>query len=132
MNKLNSISEESIKNLVDEFYKKIRNNDDLAPVFEGAIGRTDKEWKPHLEKMYAFWSSVMLTSGRYHGNPMQKHKNLPSFEKRLFDIWLSLFTETVAEMHTRIIAEEYIDRSERIAESLKLGLYGLEIEKCLK
>ena len=32
---------------------------------------------PHLTKMYAFWSSVMLPTGRYKGNPVVKHFALP-------------------------------------------------------
>lgn len=36
--------------------------------------------------------------------------------------WLYL-QETAREVHTKPIAERYIDRSKRIAESLKLGLY---------
>ena len=117
------ITEESIKELVDRFYAKVREDAKLGPVFNGAIGENDKDWKPHLERMYAFWSSVMLTSGRYHGNPMQKHKDLPHFDECLFDTWLALFAETAHEVHGAPIAERYIDRSRRIAESLKLGLY---------
>ena len=117
------ITEESIKVLVNNFYQKVRDNAELGPVFDAAIGESDQDWEPHLERMYAFWSSIMLTSGRYHGNPMQKHKNLPQFDESLFDLWLSLFAETAYEVHTKPIAERYIDRSKRIAESLKLGLY---------
>ena len=117
------ITEESIKELVNRFYQKVRENKDLGPIFDKAIGEDDRDWEPHLERMYAFWSSIMLTSGRYHGNPMKKHKDLPQFDKDLFDVWLSLFAETAPEVHTKPIAERYIDRSKRIAESLKLSLY---------
>ena len=117
------ITKESIKELIDRFYAKVRDNAELGPVFDAAIGENDQDWKPHLERMYAFWSSVMLTSGRYHGNPMQKHKDLPHFDEGLFDTWLTLFAETAHEIHEPIIADQYIDRSRRIAESLKLGLY---------
>lgn len=117
------ITEESIKELVDRFYAKVRDDAKLGPVFDEAIGENDQDWKPHLERMYAFWSSVMLTSGRYHGNPMQKHKDLPHFDESLFDAWLALFAETAHEIHDAVIAERYIDRSRRIAESLKLSLY---------
>ena len=117
------ITEESIKDLVNRFYQKVRNNSELGPFFDAAIGKEDQDWKPHLERMYAFWSSVMLGSGRYHGNPMQTHKDLPQFDERLFDTWLALFAETAHEVHDTTIAGRYIDRSQRIAESLKLALY---------
>lgn len=117
------VTEESIRILVGRFYDKVRNHDALGPVFNTAIGESKEQWEPHLERMYAFWSSVMLTSGRYHGNPMQKHKNLQPFEAALFDKWLALFEETAREIHTPAIADSYIEKSRRIAESLKLGLY---------
>lgn len=117
------ITEATIKRLVDDFYLKVRRDAQLGPVFEAAIGKSDTEWGPHLEKMYAFWSSIMLTSGRYHGNPLKKHKDLPAFDIRLFDRWLELFAQTAHEVHTPDIASTYIGKSLRIAESLKLGLY---------
>jgi hemoglobin len=117
------ITEATIKRLVDDFYLKMRRDPQLGPVFSAAIGDSDAAWGPHLEKMYAFWSSVMLTSGRYHGNPLQKHKDLPAFDMRLFDRWLELFAQTAQELHAPEIAALYIAKSRRIAESLKLGLY---------
>lgn len=117
------ITEDTIESLVNRFYQKVRADAELGPIFDTTIGQTEQQWKPHLERMYAFWSSIMLSSGRYHGNPMQKHKALPSFDAAQFDRWLVLFAETAHEIHTRDIAEKYIDRSQRISESLKLALY---------
>ena len=117
------ITEESIKLLIDSFYKKVRADVTVGPVFAAAIGTTDEQWQPHLQRMYDFWSSVMLTSGRYHGNPLQKHRDLPPFTQDLFDVWLALFAETAREIHVAHVAQRYIDRSERIAESLKMALY---------
>ena len=71
--KMNRITEDSIKTLVDNFYIKVRQDTELGSIFNEAIGYSDEEWQPHLEKLYAFWSSIMLASRRYHGNPMKKH-----------------------------------------------------------
>lgn len=117
------ISEETIRALIDRFYGKVRRDPALAPIFLGAIGESAEAWAPHLQVMYDFWSSVMLGSGRYHGNPMMKHKALPAFDAALFDRWLALFAETAQEIHGPAAAQAYIDKSRRIAESLKLGLY---------
>ncbi len=121
--KNDTVNEATIKLLVDSFYNKIRRDKDLAPIFEDSIGTTNEMWKPHLERMYLFWSSIMLSSGSYHGNPMQKHKSIPSFQPELFDRWLALFEETARELHTNNVAEIYVERSKRIAKSLKLALY---------
>lgn len=123
MNYDKTITEQSIKHLVDAFYAKVRRDPALAPVFDAAIGDSEDQWEPHLQKMYAFWSSIMLTSGRYHGNPLKKHKDLPPFDRKLFDRWLALFAETANEIHTPEVAALYVAKSQRIAESLKFGLY---------
>lgn len=118
-----AITEETIKRLVDAFYEKVRSDAVLAPIFITIMGESDADWKEHLQVMYAFWSSVMLTSGRYRGNPLQKHKDLPAFDITLFDRWLALFEQTAQELHTPDTAAQYVAKSRRIAESLKLGIY---------
>ena len=93
---------------------------DLGPVFNGAIG----DWPGHLERLAAFWSSVMLTSGRYKGNPMAAHlKHRSSIAPEMFDRWLGLWRETAREHLDEPAAQAIIDKAERIAESLQLGLY---------
>ena len=72
------VTEENIKLLVDKFYVKVRKDPELGLIFEKAIG-IDTPWHSHLERMYAFWSSIMLTSGRYSGTPVKKHTDLPFF-----------------------------------------------------
>ena len=68
--KLDRITEDGIRQLVDAFYVKVRADAELAPIFARAI---PGDWQPHLTKMYAFWSSVMLTTGRYKAGPFQRH-----------------------------------------------------------
>ncbi len=126
MEKLPTITEESIKLLVDRFYDKVRSNKELAPLFARVIGVSHEDWLPHLQKMYDFWSSIMLTSGRYHGNPLKKHKDLTPFDIKMFDQWLQLFAETANEIHTSDIAAIYIAKSRRIAENLKFNMYSLQ------
>ena len=123
INKFDTISEESIKILVDNFYQKIRVNKELAPIFENQIGTSQAQWQPHLQNMYNFWSSVMISSGKYKGNPMKKHRDLPLFDENKFDIWLDLFSKTVHEIHTDEIATHYLEKSQNIARSLRYGLY---------
>lgn len=120
--KQDHITEESIKQLIDTFYAKVRADKSLGPIFEEKIGTDRASWKKHLHTMYDFWSSIMLGSGRYHGNPHQAHRELPSFEISLFERWLSLFEQTAHEVHAPTLAQKYVDRSQRIAESLKLSI----------
>jgi hemoglobin len=119
------VTEDTIRELVGGFYAKVRKDPDLGPIFTAMIGDSAEAWQPHLQKMYDFWSSVMLATSRYDGTPMRKHKELPPFDPALFGRWLALFAETAQEIHTGPIAAIYIEKSRRIAESLKLGIYGL-------
>ena len=115
-----AITEESICRLVDAFYVKVRADSALGPIFARAI---PGDWRPHLAKMYAFWSSVMLTSGRYKGNPVIKHQVIPGMTPELFTRWLALFDATCRELLDDRVAAAFRGKAERIAESLQLALF---------
>ena len=106
-----------IERLVRGFYAKVRSDAMLAPVFEARI----QDWEPHLQQMCAFWSSVALMSGRYHGTPMAKHMPLP-VDAAHFDRWLSLFEATARELCPPEAAAHFVERARRIAASLELGI----------
>lgn len=120
------ISEEMITTLVRAFYGKVRADDRLGPIFNSVIG--DK-WDEHLPKMDAFWSSVTRMSGRYKGQPMIKHVKLKQVKPEDFDVWLRLFGETADELLPEDIAPIFKTRAQRIAESLKLGMFFVPMEK---
>ena len=113
------IDEAMIERLVHSFYAKIREDALLAPVFEARID----DWDLHLERMCAFWSSVALMSGRYHGSPMTKHLPLP-VDAVHFDRWLALFEETASAICPPEAEAHFVERARRIAESLELGIAG--------
>ncbi len=111
------IDDAMIERLVRGFYAKVREDALLGPVFAARIA----DWEPHLRQMCAFWSSVALISGRYEGRPMQKHLPLP-IDGRHFDRWLALFAETAKELCPPAAAQHFVERAERIAESLETGI----------
>ena len=113
------ITESMIERLVHGFYAKVREDALLAPVFEARI----HDWETHLQRMCAFWSSVALMSGRYHGSPMAKHMPLP-VDADHFDRWLALFVETARELCPPEAVAHFVERAQRIAESLELGVAG--------
>ena len=87
------IDEVMIETLVRCFYERVREDASLAPIFNARI----VDWEPHLQRMCAFWSSVMLMSARYHGQPMRVHLPLP-IDARHFDRWLALFEASAREV----------------------------------
>ena len=113
-------NEQEIELLVRSFYSRIRADETLGPIFERVIG---DEWEPHLQKMFSFWSSVMLMTGRYKGQPMVAHMRLKSVEPEHFDRWLALFRETAEEICDAETAAAFLLRAERIANSLRLGMF---------
>jgi hemoglobin len=109
--------DETIETLSRGFYARVRRDALLAPIFESRIA----DWEPHLDNMFAFWSSLTLHTGRYHGQPMAKHTPL-AVDARHFDRWLALFEETAHEVCPPPAVELFIDRARRVAESLELGV----------
>jgi hemoglobin len=114
------LSDDAIRHLVDSFYAKIRADSELGPIFDRAI---PGDWAPHLATMHDFWSSVMLTSGRYKGNPVAVHLGVDGIKPPLFERWLALFDETCREFFDDEVADAFRAKAERIAESLKLALF---------
>ena len=114
------MTEEELATLVEQFYAKVRSDDVLGPVFNAAVD----DWPEHLEKLSAFWSSVMLTTGRYRGNPMAAHmKQKSAIEPSMFVRWLAHWRETAHEILDERGAEAVVAKAERIAESLQLGMF---------
>jgi hemoglobin len=111
------INDTSLDALVRAFYGKARLDPELGPIFEAAIA----DWETHFAKLVDFWSSVMLTTGRYKGTPMTVHARLPITPVH-FDRWLALWRETAGEVYEPELAERFRVKADRIAESLKLGL----------
>jgi len=115
------ITETMIEELVRAFYAKVRADEVLGPIFEAKI----RDWEPHLQQMFAFWSSVALMTGRYHGTPMVKHNRLP-VDASHFDRWLGLFEETAREVCPPQAVTHFMERARRIASSLEMGVAGAQ------
>ncbi len=116
-----TIDDDTINALITAFYAKVRNDPDLGPIFAKHIGDV---WDEHLKVIGLFWSNVMLADGRYTGNPMGIHLKLSEIHPRHFEVWLGYWRETSNEMFNEDLASAFIDRAERIAESLQLGMFN--------
>src|SRR3982751_1593265 len=111
------ITESEISTLVDTFYAKVRRDPDIGPIFNAIVG----DWPHHLATLKDFWSTVLLTTGRYKGDPMMTHLQLP-LDPDHFTRWLDLFAETANEVLSPSHAREVIVKSQRIAENFKAGI----------
>lgn len=114
-------TDEEIDLLVETFYARIRQHHRLGPIFETAIG--EDGWPKHLATLKDFWSSVLNTTGRYKGQPMVVHQHVEGLTEGLFTPWLGLFHQTCADLFDAPRAAIVGQKAERIARSLKLGLF---------
>jgi hemoglobin len=111
------ITESEISTLVEHFYAKVRLDPDIGPIFNAIID----DWPHHLALLKDFWSTVLLTTGRYKGDPMMKHLQL-SLDPHHFERWLALFEETARETLSPELATIVIEKSHRIAHNFKAGI----------
>ena len=85
----------AIEYLVNEFYKKVRADELLGPIFNN---EENFSWDEHIPVMINFWESVLLGTASYRGNTMQKHLDLNKrapLTSAHFDQWKKLFYETL-------------------------------------
>lgn len=106
-----------IVTLVHHFYRRVRQDETLGPIFDAHID----DWDEHLERMVSFWSSLLRRAGTYSGTPMPRHVALPGIEGAMFTRWLELFGETLAEFDNPAFAAQANDFAQRIARSLWYG-----------
>ncbi|HEY4443723.1 MAG TPA: group III truncated hemoglobin [Steroidobacteraceae bacterium] len=111
------IDEAMIEALVRTFYTRVRQDPLIGPVFESRVA----DWEAHMQRLCAFWSSVALMSGRYHGQPMPVHLPLP-IDTPHFDRWLEIFAATARDLCPPAAAAHFLERASRIADSLEFGI----------
>ena len=113
------IDDAVIERLVRTFYGRVQADPLIGPIFAARI----KDWEAHIAKLCAFWSSVALMTGRYHGAPMQAHLPLPIVAGH-FDRWIALFEATANELCPPAAASHFIERARRIADSFEIAMAG--------
>lgn len=111
------LTEENIAKLVATFYGRARQDDLIGPIFNAQV----RDWDHHIAQISDFWSSMLLKTGRYDGRPMRPHLVLP-LRGEHFDRWLLLFEKTAREIFESDVAEAFILRARRIADSFEMGI----------
>lgn len=87
---------EDIKLLVNQFYAKVNEDSLLSPIFNE---KAKVNWDSHLPRMYQFWSSLLLDSNEYRGQPFDKHANhSQDIHAEHFERWIMLFNKTIDEL----------------------------------
>ncbi len=112
-------SRADIERLVDGFYARVREDEQLGPIFDD-IARVN--WSVHLPRMYDFWMAVLFGQAAFKGNPPEVHRALAArvpLTRALFDRWVGLFIATVDEHFEGPMADSAKVRAIRIARTLE-------------
>lgn len=117
-------SHEDIRFLVDSFYKKIRVNNELGPIFNTQI----IDWPSHIEHLSNFWHSSLFHSGTYRGNPIVKHTQVDQkanqeITQLHFGTWLQLWFETIDENFHGEVAQLAKNRARNMSTFIFLKIF---------
>lgn len=112
------ITEELIRAVVDEFYRRTREDDELGPVFNHYV----QDWDHHLAKMTDFWSAALLKTGRYSGRPVERHRLIVNLSNDHFDRWIALFDATTRDLCQPAEAQAFLVRALRMRDAMTKNL----------
>jgi hemoglobin len=114
------ITEELIRDVVVEFYRRARRDGRLGPVFELHV----HDWEAHLARMTDFWSAALLRTGRYSGRPVERHRSIDGLSDGHFGRWVELFEATVRDLCSPREADAFLVRARRMRDGMTkvLGL----------
>lgn len=110
------IDDDNLRVLVNTFYDRVRLDPLLGPIFEVRIGAS---WERHMDRMVDFWSSVLLGSGRFRGNPMLKHALIPDLSPTHFDRWMEMFEVVVGDLFEAEPTAEILLRARNMRRGLE-------------
>jgi len=112
------LTADQIDTVVGKFYAAVRQDADLAPIFNNHI----HDWPEHEIKIASFWRNAILRERSYAGNPMQKHRAAGDVKPDHFPIWLGLFDEVLQAELPPHLADEWSRLAHRIGQGLSYGL----------
>ncbi|MEO6948658.1 MAG: group III truncated hemoglobin [Ginsengibacter sp.] len=112
------IKVEDVKNLVDTFYGKVREDDLIGPIFNKKL---EGRWPEHLAKLTTFWQTILIGEHTYFGTPFPPHSELP-IDSSHFERWIMLFNQTVDNLFEGETATEAKWRAGKMSEMFQFKL----------
>jgi hemoglobin len=121
---------EDIYLLVTSFYKKIRKEPVLGPIFNSII----VDWESHFEVLTDFWESQLLVRRTYLGNPIEVHQQVDSkmnhtITSEHFGLWMNLWFETLDELFTGELVWIAKNRAQKMSTMLFMKIYEHRTKK---
>ena len=118
-NEVAGLTEEHIRAVVDEFYRRVLLDEQLGPVFAHYV----HDWDVHLARLTDFWSAALLHTGRFSGRPVERHRVIDGLASDHFERWLQVFETTVIEMCTKEHALAFMARAQRMKTGMMRALH---------
>ena len=120
--KKNIATRKDIEMLVDEFYIKIKKDEQIGFIF---FEISNVNLEKHLPIMYDFFENMLFYTGSYTGNPMELHKHI----SRLFPLteahfrqWNYLFCTSVDALFAGTTAELVKQRAKSISTVMQIKI----------
>ncbi len=114
------LTDERIKQILVAFYNRVRSDASLSQPFAVV-----EDWDEHITRLTDFWSSLMLTTGRYKGNPLSMHLvHIDKIEPAMFARWLELWKQTTDELVPPDVALQMQAKAGRVAARFSQAMFG--------
>lgn len=113
-------SKEDLIALLNRFYQKALIDDEIGFFFTKVV---QLNLEKHIPVIASFWDNILFSSTEYKGNPMQVHMDIYRkhwIEKKHFDRWLLLFSQSVDEMFVGNKAHLIKERALSIATVMQI------------
>ena len=120
MTQLTEPTRESLTELVHDFYRDVRSDALLGPIFNGAI----HDWDDHLARLVEFWCTVVINSRSFRGDVFGKHMALDGVTPEHFTAWINLWITHTERIFVPEVAQELQNMALGIARNLFRGFFG--------
>jgi hemoglobin len=115
---------EDITRLIIQFYEQVKKDGTIGFIFTDVV---KMRWEEHIPIIVDFWETILLDNPIYKKNAMEVHyglnKKIP-LQKKHFNQWLLLFSDTVDNLFTGKIATLAKTRAKSIAAVMELKMSG--------
>jgi hemoglobin len=111
-------SPQAIEQLVVNFYQRLLDDEQLAPIFIDVAGIDIRE---HFPRIRAYWEKLLLGSEVYRRHTMDVHRKLNTKRRFIpsdYERWLQHFVATVDTEFTGA----YADRAKRVATRIAANM----------
>lgn len=118
-------TKEDVARMISGFYSRVNEDPLLGPVFNEVAA---VNWDTHLPVMIDFWSTLLLGTGEYKGQPFPKHAVLPLTSAH-FERWLKLFDENIKDLYSGPVADQAIHQAHQIARVFEFKFNNIQANK---